>query len=666
MPPPAPDLLQLFIGEAEERIDRIVELAPTLGEDPAALDQIRRELHALKGASRMMGFEDISELCHRGEDLLAATDPARIPAGLTAIMDRLAREIQRIKEGEGGRAPARGGRRVPSGETGARPSGGAVESVRIPADRMDELSERAVRLRTLAVGAGGLIARLRDLSHYAERSVMDREPRQVLATLATSLRHVALELDAGQRRLLRGAERQLESLLRFQLQPLRPFLMRLARHGRELAGALGKKVELRVEGGEVELDRRILVAIEEAMIHLVRNAVDHGIEPEDVRIAAGKSAKGLVVLRAVQEGRMVHLTVTDDGGGIDTARVLEVARERGLLVPGQPEPRSPAEVFALLFHPGFSTTESASDISGRGVGLDAVAAGVQRIGGEVWIESAPRCGTTVHVRAPAARRGERVWVMRICSSLVAVPASAVLSFGQLPPGGPEGGGWTAVHEGREFPVYRLGAVVGEAASRPSVAVFLRTAGMALALAVDGVEGQEEVLLHPLPAVGGPNPVFDAVALLASGRPVPVLSPLLMGMIPARDVERIAEPVALKRIKVLLVDDSMVTREMLRRLLEDGGFSVAAASSAEEALAMLEGQEAECIVTDIEMPGMSGLDLARRLRKSERYGQIPIVVISTRNTQEDRLAGLDAGADAFIPKQGLDAQQLIRLIMRLSA
>ncbi|NOZ79825.1 MAG: response regulator [Acidobacteria bacterium] len=671
------DLLVLFAGEAEERIDHILELIPHIESDSAAMDQVRRELHALKGAGRMMGLERFSELCHEGETIVNGEGQDLVPKMLE-LMDRLTNRLSEVLDKKKDSSGEPHAETKVHGEPGTRTPGEAVEphaggghatTARIPIARLDELTDRAIRLRVLAVGASALIQRLRDLSHYAETSVSDPEPEQVLATLATSLNRVALELDSGQRKFLHGAERQLEALLGFQLQPLKPFLMRLARHVRELASSLGKKVEVTVEGGKTQLDRRILEVIEEAMVHLIRNAVDHGIEETKSRIEAGKDPTGHISIRASNQAGMVELTVSDDGGGIDRERVLEAARHQGLLKGEDEAALTDSEVFHLLFHPGFTTRSASSEISGRGIGLDAVATAVQRIGGQVWVESAAGKGTTIHILAPVSKRNEKVRILQAGSSLIAVPSASVIGYRSsrrlkrhATTGKPE----TVEYEGSMVALYRLGDLIGEVSADEGVLVFMKTGGMTLCVAADVAGREEDVLVYPLPSLGGQNLIFDSAVLLASGRPVPVLSPFLLSThhLQGLKVEKRPQP-DVRRIRVLLVDDSRVTREMLRGLLEDAGLSVVAAPTAERALHALKEQEFNCLVTDIEMPGMNGLELTERLRHDRRFSDLPIIVVSTRNTEKDRLAGLNAGADAYVTKQGFDASRLIRLVKQLA-
>jgi chemotaxis protein histidine kinase CheA/CheY-like chemotaxis protein len=482
--------------------------------------------------------------------------------------------------------------------------------------------------------------------------------------VSSALRQLATEVDANQRRLLQRAEEQLDALLALQLQPLRPFLLSLARHTRELAQTLGKDVQVELEGGEARLDRRISSELHGAFLHLVRNAVDHGVEAPERRRAAGKPERGRVRITATSLGERVEITVADDGAGIDPREVVAAAKRAGLIA-ADAEPTD-TQALQLVLRAGFSTRQRVSELSGRGVGLDAVSGAVRRLGGEIWIESTPGAGTRVHVVVPAARRGERVLVLRVGFSRLALVRSAVAAISRVEPEAlvASQGQWLVRLGERLVPVLRLSDMLGEEPVDEPVLLEVQAVGVSRYLVVGEVEGVEEVLVRPFSSLVPAPALYTAVALLASGEPVPVLSTRALGEFrpegaaPARGTVR---PV---RLRVLLVEDSLVTREMERRLLEDEGFDVTAVPGAREALHELAEGTFDCVVTDIEMPDMTGLELTRKLRGMDRFAHLPILVVSTLDRPEDRLAGLQAGADAYLSKQELQAHKIGAVIRRL--
>jgi chemotaxis protein histidine kinase CheA len=464
-------------------------------------------------------------------------------------------------------------------------------------------------------------------------------------------------------------------MLALQLQPLRGSLHSLARYARELARSLSREVEVELAGEETRLDRRIARELDEALLHLVRNAVDHGIESPEERAARGKPPTGRIRIQAAAEGARVRLTIEDDGGGIDTDRVLQHAVQRKLIDAAAAPGMSRADALRLLFTPGFSTKNNISEISGRGVGLDVVASIVNRLGGEVFLEATLGQGSTVRVEVPVARRGELVMLVRVGQLRLALPAAVVRRAIRMETR------HVVERDGRAF--VRIGARVGERLERlvpfvplarlygqpiPERQLLLEgvASGQELAISVDEVLGEQEVLVRPITRSVATDRLLEGVALLASGEPVGVLSPNVLAQKEYMRAVPLAREVAVtRRVRVLLVDDSLVTREMERRLLDDAGFQVVAVGDAAEALSRLSEESFGCVVTDIEMPGMDGFELTAQLRGMEHFAQLPIVIVSTRDRPEDRLRGLKAGADAYLTKQSLDAGELVDLVRRLS-
>ncbi len=659
------DLIALFLEEAGERLERVIEQVGRIGTDDGAVVGLRRELHALKGASRMMGLREISDLCHRAEDL-AAADAANNREDLASCCSAIASMVESLAGGGAGAEAGSAAPRDRRSTSKRRRVPGQI--MRVKAGVVDDLADRGARLRVIAVAAEGLADRIFRLATLAERGVGDRAPEQVLATLATSLRQVGLELEGGQRILRRLTDRQLDTLLHLQVQPIRPFVRLIADHVRELADSLGKRVEVVADAGDAQLDRRISNALREAFLHLVRNAVDHGVEtPEDRRLA-GKAETAQVRLEASTDGDRVRLVVRDDGRGIEAGSVVAAAVARGFIEPEEAAGLAGADALHLLFLPGFTTRDETSQVSGRGVGLDAVATAVRAVGGDLWLESEAGRGTTVTVEVPVARRGDRVLVLRVGEHQLALPAAPIQAFRLLPAGAvrEENGRRSIEIRGQSIVPRFLSDLAGEDSTGSMVLVETVVGGAFVGVVADDVVGEEEVIVRPIPAAAGAPSGVEGIALLASGRPVVVLSLQRLGLgTPFDVVSRESGRRTVRPIRALLVDDSDVTREMVRRLLEDAGIAVTGVGSAEDALHALASRPMDCVVTDIEMPGMDGLRLTRAIREDPVFADLPIVVVSTLDRPADRLAGLEAGADAYLTKQGLDARELVALVRRVA-
>jgi two-component system chemotaxis sensor kinase CheA len=740
MPPLPPmeeefaDLVPLFVEESRERLDKLALCLPRLADDPHAVVEARRELHTLKGAGRMMRYGAFAELCHGAEELLHGLRPGALAiAGsiplLMRVLDHLSAMIDAIKRGDGDPAgdpellallagalpagalpgaaashaaatsPPAGDPGMPAGPRAAAPAnlpagaagpaaspraapprGGGTSDIRVDSQALDEVAERATEVRILALAARPVAERLYELARLAEEGAREPQPGQLLSVLAATLRRAAGDLEGGQRRLLSAAEEQLDRMLQLQLQPLRSSLLWLARYARELGRSLAREVEVVVEGEDTRLDRRIARELEEALLHLMGNAVDHGIESAEVREARGKPRAGRISLRATAAGAKVRLEIADDGSGIDAGRVRQQAVQAGMLDAAAAAALSEEAVLRLLFAPGFSTRKNVSEISGRGVGLDVVATAVSRVGGEIFISSEPRRGTTVALEVPVARRGEHVLLVRVGALRLVLPSAAVRRATRLDPSAiVERDGRALARVGdRLVPFVPLARLYGQAPASPAAPGKPATpasgglllegvvSGQALAILVDDVLREQEVLVRPITRKVATDRLLEGVALLASGEPVGVLSPAALAQREVlRGLPAVAARAAPQRVRVLLVDDSLVTREMERRLLEDAGFEVAAAADAAEALSRLGGEAFDCVVTDIEMAGMDGFELTTQLRSMEHFVHLPIVVVSTRDRPEDRLHGLKAGADAYLTKQSLDAGELVHLVRRLS-
>ena len=706
------DLVPLFVEEARERLDRLACLVPQVEREKEAVLEAKRELHTLKGAGRMMQIGPLAELAHAAEEVVLRGRPgvsillARVVEQLTSMVESIAAgedpnpdreflqalvagsedpELAEAGEDEAPEAPegaaqAAAGPSAPDGTPARRESSArapaprpalAPHDVRVDASSLDAVAERATQVRIMALAGRQTVTRMHELARLAEEGLREPQPGQVRAVVATMLRRAANELEAGQRRLVRSAEEQLETMLALQLQPLRAFLRSISRYAREIAASLGKEIEIDLEGEETRLDRRIARELEEALLHLVRNAVDHGLEGPEPRMRLGKPRLGRLSIRALGDEAKVRLVVEDDGAGIDLAAVRKQAVEAGLVDPASLSRMADADLRRLLFVPGFTTRRQVSEISGRGVGLDIVATAAARVGGQVFLDSDADSGTTVTLEVPVARRGETILLLRIGQLRVGLPAAVVRRATRLPAASVlERDGRTLARLGngngdRLVPFVPLARLYGQPVEGEQLLLEGQTSGHALALAVDEVQGEEEVLVRPITRRVATDRFLEGVALLASGEPVGVLAPAMLAQSEVLRTLPVRAPAApIRRVRILLVDDSLVTREMERRLLEDAGFDVAPAGDAQEALSLLGERTFDCVVTDIEMPGMDGFELTLQMRGLEAFAHLPIIVVSTRDRPEDRLRGLKVGADAYLTKQSLDAEELIDMVHRL--
>jgi chemotaxis protein histidine kinase CheA/CheY-like chemotaxis protein len=463
-----------------------------------------------------------------------------------------------------------------------------------------------------------------------------------------------------------------------RLRPVARVFDPLPREARELARRLGKKARVRIRGAETELDRAILDGVRDPLLHILRNTIDHGIEPPAERIALGKSEEGQLDVEASQDGGSVLIRVRDDGRGIDPEKVRAAAVKKRVVSEEQAARLSSDEAVNLIFVPGFSTKDTVNEISGRGVGMDIVKKNVELLKGEVRIRSVVGQGTEITLRLPLTALVSRVLFFRIGSTLMGIPTSAVMATAIV--GASEVGHFngrpTIKHRGRSVPVAWLADLLGldggsetERGTAHRLAIVHHNDDV-LALVVTVFEGERSVVVKPLGwplehirgTAGAVHLGTGDTALLLHVPDLLAFSHESVGNPQATMPKNVAPPPRLTR-KVLIVDDSVITRQLERRILEGLGFEVELAVDGQDALRILERTVPDLIITDVEMPRLDGLGLARRIRKEPRTREIPIVIVSTRGGDADKQAGLEAGADGYIVKSAFDEKTLRDIIDR---
>jgi len=460
-----------------------------------------------------------------------------------------------------------------------------------------------------------------------------------------------------------------------RLMPVVPFLESFAAAAREAARTKARRVRLSCSQLEIEADRLVLERIREALAHLVRNAVAHGIEPPEVRAARGKPPVGRITLQATIRGESLVVQVTDDGAGIDREAVAARALAAGITID---RGATDSGLLAQLRHPGLSTTERPDLISGRGLGMDVAALAVEELGGELSLTTTPGEGTTFTLRVPLTVGTTSGLVLAIDRFEVGIPLDAVIRVVRLRPtdlrqirGAP------VIDQDEEFiSVVSLCALLGvpEApwveSARP--ALVASVGERKVAVLVDDVIGEMPMVLEPL------GPQFAQVdhlaggAIRADGSVLPVLDLRRLlrrssrPVAPARDPAAASTPAPAteRQLVVLVVDDSITMRSLERNILQTAGYRVILASDGQEALHALRTEsQIDGVVTDIEMPGMDGLELCRRVRSS-RWSHLPVIMVTSLGSDPERAAGVSAGADAYLAKGDFRQEVFLSTIRRL--
>jgi two-component system chemotaxis sensor kinase CheA len=502
-----------------------------------------------------------------------------------------------------------------------------------------------------------------------------QEPLRAGVTLMRGLQKRLLELtreshrDGEQLSLVAQVAR--DDLRDLRMVPASQVLEPLRRTVREVSARLDKEVTLELAGGDVRLDRRILDALKDPLLHLVRNAIDHGLEPTAERKAAGKPAAGRLSVRVEPRGTRIAVVVEDDGSGLSPERVRATAVRRGLLTTEDAAKLSDAQAARLVFQPGFSTREQVTATSGRGVGLDVVQSTAQRLQGSVDVDFKPGQGTRFTVDLPLTLAAALGLLVRTGTAVTAIPSDSVRRVLRLSPEdvGTVAGRVVARVEGEQLTFLPLADSIGLPrlplaleSGKLQTAALLSVGDDKVLFAIDEVVGQQEIVVRSLGRhLAGVRHLAGA-AMLDDGRVVPVLN--------AAELVRAARPEtrsaasATSRPRILVCDDALTTRFAMKSLLEIAGYPVVTAADGEEGWGILERTGVQLVVSDWQMPRLDGVGLARRIKAHPTLNSTPIILVTSLDSPEDRAAGLEAGADGYLVKREVERGKLLELVRQL--
>jgi two-component system chemotaxis sensor kinase CheA len=502
----------------------------------------------------------------------------------------------------------------------------------------------ATRASVQQLGAG-----IDKLKEALERAVADA------ATVGRGLVRTAGDLDAGVRSL--------------RMVPFAEAAQSLERTVRDLALAAGKEVGFRLMGQEVELDRAVAERLKDPLMHLVRNAVDHGIEAPADRIAAGKPAAGVITVSASLKGAQVEIAIQDDGRGLNRQRIREEARAMGL-----PEAVDDRDLLALVFHPGFSTARALTSVSGRGVGLDVVKSQVNALHGTVGLESISGAGTTFALTVPLTVTLIRALLVQSAGRTFALATTQVIGLRRLVPAEVRNVG------GREMlaathgllPLVSVAEALGLPAPRRDrgqggFVVLVEAGTSRVAFVVDELLAEQDLVVTGLGRRLRRIPNVAGCALLEDGDIALILSAAELAETalhgPGRSLMMPGPEHEVVRRRLLVADDSVTTRTMEKAILEEAGYEVRVAADGHQAWRILQDEAIDLLVADVEMPGMDGFTLTETLRHSA-LPRIPVVLVTSLSSDKHRARGLEVGADAYIVKGDFERAALLEAVGQL--
>ncbi|WP_457564800.1 hybrid sensor histidine kinase/response regulator [Caminibacter sp.] len=455
------------------------------------------------------------------------------------------------------------------------------------------------------------------------------------------------------------------AVMKTRMLPIGKVFNKFPRLVRDLARELGKKVKLIIEGEDTELDKSIIEEIGDPLVHMIRNAVDHGIEPPEERIKKGKPEEGTIWLRAYNEGNMIVIEIKDDGKGMDPEALKKKAIEKGIITPQEAENMSDKEAFMLIFKPGFSTAAKVTNISGRGVGMDVVKTNIEKLNGIIEVDSVPGKGSTFKLKIPLTLAIIQALLVASQEDLFAVPLSNVIETVRIV----EEDIYTI--EGKSvlklrdevLPLVNMADIFEiEKILEPEKYLYVVILGLGatkIGLIVDRFIGQEEIVIKSLGEFLKGLPGIAGATIRGDGRVTLIVDVASLMKLAKETHNKKLVTDSLKEVKkkkekpedyvVMIVDDSAMDRKIMRQAIEPLGVQILEAKDGVEALNLLKQNDVDAMLIDIEMPRMDGYTLAQEIRKYNKYRKLPLIAVTSRATKSDRVRGVEVGMNEYITK-----------------
>ena len=520
----------------------------------------------------------------------------------------------------------------------------AEQTIRVDVNRLDQLMNL---IGELVLAKNRLIKIYNDVEERYEGEKFLEELNQVVASISI----VTTDLQIA--------------VMKTRMLPIGKVFNKFPRLVRDLSRELHKKIKLIIEGEDTELDKSIIEEIGDPLVHMIRNSVDHGIEPPEVRKAQGKPEEGTVWLKAYNEGNMIVIEIKDDGAGMDPEKLKQKAIEKGIITPGEAENMGDKEAFMLIFKPGFSTAAKVTSVSGRGVGMDVVKTNIEKLNGIIEVDSTPGKGTTFKLKIPLTLAIIQALLVASQEELFAVPLSNVIETVRIVEEDIYMIEGKSVLKLRDeiLPLVNMADVFKiEKVLEPGKYLYVVVLGLGatkIGLIVDSFIGQEEIVIKSLGEFLKGISGIAGATIRGDGRVtliVDVGTLMKLAKETHNSVNAIETIQKTKKKKespsdyvVMIVDDSAMDRKIMRQALENIGVQIVEAKDGYEALEKLKKSEVDAMLVDIEMPRMDGYTLAQEIRKYNKYRQLPLIAVTSRANKSDRVRGVEVGMNEYITK-----------------
>lgn len=729
-------MLELFQSEMETQSGVLTSgllAAEKNPHDAQALESIMRAAHSLKGAARLVGVRAVEQIAHvledvfvaaqRGELLIAsgaidvalhAVDTLRRIAAApvddagnahdVTVLDTVA-ALEAVGRGEAPPplpasppvAEERSGMLFPEKIVAADDS---ERVVRVGADRLNRIlglcSELVVDARhaqhhqqmllQLKKKHDELVQTLETLREYSIELRLDERMKSYLAQArkrAADVKRSLLsrhgEADEFERRLSTATARLHREVILTRMRPFADGVSGFQRMARDLARITGKRVELKFSGLRTDVDRDVLEKLEAPLTHLIRNAIDHGIEPPQERVAHGKPEHGTVHIAASYSGGMLYIVLEDDGRGVDFEKLKRTIVERRLTTAGMVDHLTQEELVEFLFLPRFSTRAEVTELSGRGVGLDVVRDAVQAMGGAIRTTITPGRGTRFALQLPITLSLIPALLVEVAGESYAFPLPRIDRLLMLDAQDVQHveGHQYAVIDGENIGLVYAGGIINTTAkieSRERIAVVVLSDRLSrYGVVVDRIAGERVLAVQALDPRLGKVRDISAAALLDDGTLTLIVDVddfvrSIDNATKGGTLQRVAAPAEQKKAgagkRILVVDDSITVRGVEAKLLESRGYSVATAVDGMDGWNQVRGEKFALVITDIDMPRMDGVELVHMIKNDPQLRELPVMIVSYKDRPEDRKRGLDAGADYYLTKGSFHDETLVDAVVDL--
>lgn len=684
------------------------------------IEVIFRSAHNIKGTARSLGIIDVSDIAHRIETLFSeiqkknkSITPDAIDICLNAV-DEMRAAFANYLQASRPSGTSEAGKQIDNKpQENIKPkkttkqtinhSSKKTEShehdlIRVPIHKIDKVSSlvEEVQVNKIAImdhysDLSKLVTQTTQFSYLWKQflNAMKSHPeinssvniQRIYETISDcfgNIKQSSQEMHKNMRSQINDLTLLTHSLQEevglMRMVPMGNLFCTFPRYVRDLARELNKKVTLNIKGEEVKIDKAVLDGLKDSMIHLLRNAIDHGIESPNTRKNLGKPEEGKINILIQEEEGFIKISLTDDGAGIDLSKISRVAENKKIYTKNEIDKMSEEEKFDIIFHSGFSTKEIITDVSGRGVGLDVVKSNIEGLKGYIYLSTELGKSTTFTLNVPVSITGERGLLVKCTGHQFVIPASSVehVLMKKIDDIVNVQGNQAILLEQRTLPLRYLANVLqlggpGNFSEEKIPIVVIKKGWQSVALLVDEIVGEKEIVIKPLPE---PLPKIPCVAggtLLESNQVIVVLEPsslitysmaqTKMGHVKLqKDTSKKTE-----RPHILVVDDSITTRTLEKTVLESKNYQVTVAVNGKEAWEILQHQKFSLMITDITMPVMDGFTLTEQVKKSAHLHDLPVIIVTSLGSESEKKRGIDVGADAYIVKSEFESGVLLDIV-----